>query len=303
MEKQSLLENQSNHHPVLPNKKRVRNCKVLKTSLFLVVLTALITLISFPNVLVNLKNDLVRVQSWEKFTAVGSTVVNEKYHFVWRNIWDQQSSKFRIDALALKHDKGDSDVDLNQRIKMATDFLIQGNRGESIDQDLIKSHGGPVTILYDNGGFYGIYAKDDKPACRHYSHEIELPNLNPLDGAKFHGVQYVHKIFVADKYTNLNLPRHEHDKGPKESSLWIESFSKKPLAAEGKGKVEKNGKKYDLHVFHTFYKFGSWVDSSQLTLPESIEEICVDGGKGDGLRDISIELPHFSEFLSSLDIM
>jgi len=245
--------------------------------------------------------------NWAKFTTYAASQVNDR-HFVWKALFDQEHQRFRVDAIRIKHSK-DEDL-LSRRVEVAKDLL----KGKIVtaSKDL-KPEATPVTILFDAGGVYGVYARDGVPQCRHYVHDVELQAVNPLDGATEHGLTYTHKVVLTNHYTDLNLSmRHGQgdDNGDEDDSrkslkavklarseMWVDAFSNKPMAAEFEGEVEREGgKKYKFEVIHHFYKWINWVDESQLTPPKQFTGVCQEvGHSGHFAEDESMK--DFSHFL------
>lgn len=197
-EKQALLVADGQNK--LVERKQQRMCV---KSLFLIAFVALlITVIQFPSTFDQITKQVLNYSSWNKYSAVGHSVINEKYHFIWKEVFDQASNSARGDIYYLKR-SGHIQED-ESRIQEVTDYL-SGSNNRVLDLNKLKVYG-PVTVLFNNGDIYGLYPKDGKPACRHYHHEYTLPEVNPLENATNHGVEFAHHLVYADRYTDLNFP-------------------------------------------------------------------------------------------------
>jgi hypothetical protein len=91
----------------------------------------------------------------------------------------------------------------------------------------------------------GIYSKDGNPQCRHYEHDYNMPDLDPLDGATEHGLTYAHNFALTNHYIDINLPHHYQEGDAKSmkvvsSELWVNAFSEKPMAMKYEATYTKN---------------------------------------------------------------
>jgi len=293
-EKMSLLENDLPNKPKAFLCRRVLGLLLTFTLSFIVVAYALVEIspvwMGFSEA-----SRLTGEVDWTKFTTFATSVVNEK-HFVWKFLWDQEGNRFRVDAIQVQADK---DVEL--RVEAAKQFLM-GDLSMELEQHM-KPIGSPVTMLFVDGGVYGIYAKDGEPQvpqCRHYDHDFKLPTLDPLNGATEHGLSYAHNYALTNHYSDANWPHHGSDslKNVKsKSELWVDAFSNKPLAAEVEGTFEKDGKKHSYHGFHHFFKFMNWVDESHLTPPKQLTGVCREVGHSGEFTNTD-ELSDFENLLA-----